>query len=496
MFEVNEYKGGITNAMLARTKLFFKNNIEANIATFNYNISYESIEEKLVNYEKIDPKAKILNIYNYYRQLNTLNSTIVHEQKNEMYSDDKYSLIVKQDNKTNYFQDGLLISSKMNDANGQTIYKEIYYKSGGIKERQEYKNGVLHRTIIYGLNHNIKSERLFTKDGFCYITKYYNDEKSAPQHIYLFNRKNDSVIHFNSLDEFSSYWLNKMCSYDKESGIQPIVIADGQGSLSRLLGVSNKLAKRYYVLHQNHFKAPYTYGSEIINIYNDVFKQYNELDGLILLTEKQKQDIINQFGNSRNIYVIPNFVNKVNTSFFVRKRSYTISMISRLAKRKAIDKAIGMFKNVVDVEPRAKLEIYGDGPERKKLENVIRKYELDNNVVLMGHTHNPHIEMQKSIATILTSETEGFGLVIAESLLNETPVVSLDCNYGPSDIIENGVDGFVVTNLKDMADKIVYLLENPNIAKKMGKKGRANMLEKFSPEVIFSKWEKLFNMQN
>ena len=78
----------------------------------------------------------------------------------------------------------------------------------------------------------------------------------------------------------------------------------------------------------------------------------------------------------------------------------------------------------------------------------------------------------KSLFTILSSRYEGFGLVILESMYQSTPVISYDVPFGPKDIIDNGVDGILVENknIGELANKMAYLLDNPDQAIEMGKR--------------------------
>lgn len=496
MHEVNESKGGGTAAMLSRTKLFSDNGTESHILTFDYNLDYNDMSTRFKDYKKMHRRSKIMNIHDFYRDKNTndfnYNGIDSQFETNTSDVDTVYLDKTTEQQKEYFFCDGELIKAKVYDELGEIKYIDYYDRDEHVKDRFEICNNKIHRKIKYhSVTKNILSERLYTEDGFCYLTRYFNPETKNAKDIFLYDRGERTPKYFKSNKEFASYWFRELCILDIAESIQPIIIADGQGSLSRVLGVPKTLAKRFYILHKNHFQRPYKPGSPIVQMYEYVFENFKYLDGFIVLTEKQKQDIIKQYGDTGNIYVLPNY-SQIEGISTTTKKPYQVLLASRLAKTKAIDKTIEMFQYVVQVEPKAILKIYGDGPEKKTLENLIKESGLEKNVFMMGHSRNVQQEMQKSIVTVLTSETEGFGLVIAESLLRETSAVSLDCNYGPSDIIADGVDGYVVNDLNDMAEKVLYLLRNEGIAKKMGRKGRKNMIRKYSSEIIFKKWDSLF----
>ncbi|GAH18491.1 unnamed protein product, partial [marine sediment metagenome] len=81
------------------------------------------------------------------------------------------------------------------------------------------------------------------------------------------------------------------------------------------------------------------------------------------------------------------------------------------------------------------------------------------------------IIIQKSIR-------EGFGLTVTEGLWKSKPVIGGNVGGIPIQII-NGVNGFLVNNVNECAKKIIFLLENPNISKRMGEKAKEHVRNNF-----------------
>ena len=105
-------------------------------------------------------------------------------------------------------------------------------------------------------------------------------------------------------------------------------------------------------------------------------------------------------------------------------------------------------------------EIIGDGPEKDDLKRIIKKLNLDEEVILLGQRDNPYYYIKRAQVFALLSVYEGMPNTIYESLILGTPVLATDVG-GISEQIENGINGWLVKNDKDeIAKKICYLIEH------------------------------------
>jgi glycosyltransferase involved in cell wall biosynthesis len=98
----------------------------------------------------------------------------------------------------------------------------------------------------------------------------------------------------------------------------------------------------------------------------------------------------------------------------------------------------------------ARLMILGDGPLRDELVGLARSLGIADRVAMPGFVGNPLPFMRRAAAFVLTSRYEGFGNVLVEALGVGTPVVSVDCRFGPAEILEGGRYGRLVA-MGDMA---------------------------------------------
>lgn len=158
-------------------------------------------------------------------------------------------------------------------------------------------------------NNELIQELYYTPDGFCYLSKWYNHKTGKQQKIFLFHPQSKKVLSFANNREFHVNWFNELCKNEPE---KPIVICDGAGTASKVRSMESGLAHRIYTIHANHFEAPYTYGSELKEYHKGILENMENGDPIVVLTEKQKEDIIKQFGEHDNIYVIPNAIEVKN----------------------------------------------------------------------------------------------------------------------------------------------------------------------------------------
>ena len=118
---------------------------------------------------------------------------------------------------------------------------------------------------------------------------------------------------------------------------------------------------------------------------------------------------------------------------------------------------------------------------------------LNNKVLFLGFKDNPYKYMRIADVFVLSSKWEGFGNVIVEAMASGTPVISTNCNSGPSEIINNNENGVLVPvgDSERLSHNIIELLCNQDLRNKYILKG-SERAEDFHAKIIAMEYEKLF----
>ena len=195
----------------------------------------------------------------------------------------------------------------------------------------------------------------------------------------------------------------------------------------------------------------------------------------------------------RNVKVIPNpltFFPTNNDS--ISKVEGRIIAVGRLANQKRFDRLIEAFSIISTKFPIWHVDIYGDGQLHDNLENQIKELGLSNRVIIHHFTSNIIVEYQKSQFLVLSSDYEGFGLVVTEAMACGIPVVSTDCPFGPSTIIDDGQTGLLSRmDASDLAKKMEWMIVHETERKKMGERAyRSAAL--YRKDLVVSEWEKAY----
>jgi len=286
---------------------------------------------------------------------------------------------------------------------------------------------------------------------------------------------------------------------------QDIAISLFFGKEFNFLPLIKDNSKKILELHFNFQQTTLINKKEIIKLKNfqDLknFYYINKLEKIISMYDKlvvlSKNDLKNWQKKFKNATYIYNF-SPIKHTGEVSLNSKSVISVGRLTHQKGFDRLISAWKIVNEKHPDWILNIFGNGELENDLKNQIKSLGLESNINIKSSTKNIANEYLKSSLYVMSSRFEGFPMVLLEASQLGLPCVSFDCNYGPSEIIINEYDGYLVEqeNINSFAEKIIFLIDNENIRKNFSIRSIKKM-EKFDIEIIMNNWKYLFeNMIN
>lgn len=197
----------------------------------------------------------------------------------------------------------------------------------------------------------------------------------------------------------------------------------------------------------------------------------------------------------KNLIVLPNPIElpKVETDTPINAHGKYFFSAGRLIASKQFDKLLNAFALFLKHKKTNEytLKIAGSGSELPFLKTLAKELNIDNQVEFLGQIKNLAPYYTRAYCFILASRQEGFGNVLVESLLCDTPVIAFDCPYGPSEIItqDNGIL-VPLNDIEALSEAMVRLTENDILYQHL-KENAISSVEKFTTKIVIEKWSRL-----
>lgn len=167
---------------------------------------------------------------------------------------------------------------------------------------------------------------------------------------------------------------------------------------------------------------------------------------------------------------------------FNEKKIKKFVTVGRLEEQKNFHLLINAFSEIVKIEKDVTLRIYGVGSLHSELNKLISDFDLGEKVLLCGRTNDMVSVLKESDLFILSSDAEGMPNSLMEAMAVGLPCISTDCPSGPADLIEDGVNGFLVPvgNKQTLVNAMIKVIRNIDSSIDMGSQARKSILKKYS----------------
>lgn len=317
----------------------------------------------------------------------------------------------------------------------------------------------------------------FSHWGFQKINVNLN--KYLPKLPYKNNIKN-YVYDFGQW-EMLHKWMNKNHQdYD--------VIVSSWYKLSAQLALNKKVRHKTIAWEHANFEVGGKLWFDILR------KYYKNLKAVVCINSNSLQ---HYKSINKNSCLIPNLIGEPFESFdqnLIAQKENTLIYVGRLDQDKNVGEILDII-NQVDLND-FQLKIIGDGPSRNDLENKLNSNEnLKDKVQFLGSQSISEIykELTKSKIFLFTSKTECLPTVLIEANLMSNALISYNCNYGPSDIVDES-NGFLIpkSDQKQFIEKLQFLINQPEELNTILRTSSRNSY-KWRKKEILEQWDLIFN---
>lgn len=213
-------------------------------------------------------------------------------------------------------------------------------------------------------------------------------------------------------------------------------------------------------------------------------------DRFVVLTQEDRQ----YWGDLPNIQVIPNAAMRLK-NVYADPSVKRVLAVGRLDYQKGFDKLIQAWKLVKKDSELSdwKLDIFGQGEWKDKLLNEIKEYGLEDSLKIHAPTTDIGQEYVSSSILVMSSNYEGFPMVMIEAMACGVPVVSFAFKCGPKDIIRHQENGLIVPegDVIALAKALSFMMKDNALRAHCAQNAR-EIIAEYSEEVIMKKWMDLF----
>lgn len=215
-----------------------------------------------------------------------------------------------------------------------------------------------------------------------------------------------------------------------------------------------------------------------------------KFDKFVVLTYEDQR----YWGLLPNIEVIPNAAMNMS-GHFSDVTHHRVIAVGRLDYQKGFDRLIQAWDIVQKNRKYSDwhLDIFGQGEWHDMLQDMIRERGLSETAHINQPTNSIGNEYAQSSLIVMTSNYEGFGMVLVEAMACGVPAIAFDCKCGPSDIIKDGENGLLVHNgnIEGLAEAMMEVMDDENYRKMLSQNAR-KVVATYSEETVMRKWITLF----
>lgn len=277
---------------------------------------------------------------------------------------------------------------------------------------------------------------------------------------------------------------------------KPKVVFSSIGHINIFMGLLSYFLKKIRFIAREasviSFRSKYGggYKSWFLNSLRGI--AYKNLDALVCQSADMKNDLMQNYKiNSSKMYVIGNPITRLfkqlNKKLNREDKKIKFITVGRLTEVKGYSRIITGLSQISNYDFH--YTVVGDGKLKNQIRNQIKNYNLSDKVTFINHTSSVLEEILKNDYFIQGSFVEGFPNAVLESCSVGVPVLAFNCPGGTKDIIQNNLNGFLVTSQVEFESLLINLNKKKQINKDLI---IDSVMDKFDSKFIIEKYYKLF----
>lgn len=214
----------------------------------------------------------------------------------------------------------------------------------------------------------------------------------------------------------------------------------------------------------------------------------SRFDRVVVLTQGNQQE-----WKLNNTVVIPNAVEQ-SAEGLSDLESPIVLAVGKQGIVKGYDRLLTVWSRLHKRFPEWKLQIVGKFNPRLNLETIKEELGLMDSVQFIPPDPQINAYYRAASVYVMTSRSEGFGMVLIEAMQHGVPVVAFDCPYGPADIIDDDLNGYLVADgdLDAFAARLEVLMSQPDKRRSMGREA-ALKSQTYGAGRVVGLWDELYH---
>lgn len=503
--DMKKIRTGIENAALLRAKFFERQlGMIPQFLTVNYHAYFAEVRDELLGMGLVSEKLIFRNMYDFFQEADGVTAAAkpAIPMANEVHEKWRFVNVAGTPDTRVYDETNQVLMYRKRSRQTGVLEYINYFHKGKTWRRDSYAtSGFLSR--IQFLDNETSDpvyEHYLRPDGSVALIQWFTGQGKNRQltKIQWLSRQGFCIQEFRSQEGLVGFWLQSITS---EAGRRYVMISDRSRIFYRPLrelkksrGDDPKLVV-IPVIHAVHTKSGFdVMHSKTNSNYASILEDLQAPDAVVVSTERQKQDIVPRYGQG-NLQVISHpYEPSGSPSRFEDRDRFVVVYLARYSAEKNQAIAIRAFALVVRAVPQAQLRLYGHGSGKAALQELVKQLGLEQSVQVNDFVQDVSSVYESAGLSLLTSQGEGYGLVVIESLSHGCPMIAFDVNYGPSESIDEGETGFLVPFGDEalLADRMITILSDPDRHRRMSDNARRSS-SRFRVQAAADKWRALIH---